>query len=1004
MIGQSVPAPRYKAPVQASDPYYAAEQVYRTSSNAKKPNYESPAVSDYDPGEDETGFGETGTRADRPFQPSMRRYDNRYTSKGVPQLHTENLSKVRAPVSAQYVESGGRRYASDPLSAVSPLSPTAQRRESRRRSSVQDKSPLQRLEITLDEKSKEEKRARVLEAEMAAQERLDKGRGTAVRPNGAIAAQRDPVVDQRPDPSRAPKPAAVETGGIKRSHAVREPPSWPNGHRYSASNDPSSRLPSRVVNDPTLVKPSHPSVQNSVPFRYNGGYRSTSDPYPSDSTTMQQTLKTGQSAPYQRRDPKFVPDATLAGPVAAATVATAGAAAGLSQHPPDSNVPASGVGRSGSRKLQKGPPPEHRFSGRWYSGNIPAAQEQAPQDRVSHNSGEQTAPTTSQQGQMYAQNAQNRTNYGPPYSVPSPPTAGVPPRKAVGINEHAPAVIPVPHQNDKATHRLSNLIHIGHRDDTRRYQVGPQPSQWDKIQTARLTDEDLDLTPAPVVRDTEEQATAWWEKSNSRRRRSSAPAVPPQPAVTYDGYFDQASGQTSFNPLLYLKCGPLLRFRGIYKQGRPGSDGVVREIWRGSLMIVTGDSRSDYSRGAPTLRLFKQPVNLLPPPPAQIDGTNGGQLAPEYVDPIAGQIKMSRIGKTLHVKPVELLDEHKDLSAIENDNGLFEERPTGSTSGNTYANQAPGARPNVTGALPIAEDGEKLGKVRELPGIRLWAERGVTFWKWNIEIPLGSTQQRIAYRINRGPIVGFWIPAQGEAMNMMFHSCNGFSLSVHPDDFSGPDPLWRDVLNTHQTRPFHVMIGGGDQVYMDACTVLTTHFREWTAHKNPHYKHNAPFTPEMQDELEDFYLARYSTWFSQGLFGMATSQIPMVNIWDDHDIIDGYGSYPHYTMSSPVFTGIGAVAFKYYMLFQHQSVPMETEAQEPSWLLGYDPGPYINQLSRSVFMSFGNGIQFLGLDCRTERSRDEILSRHTWDKVIDRCRAEIHVGETSHLIVLLGVV
>ena len=23
-------------------------------------------------------------------------------------------------------------------------------------------------------------------------------------------------------------------------------------------------------------------------------------------------------------------------------------------------------------------------------------------------------------------------------------------------------------------------------------------------------------------------------------------------------------------------------------------------------------------------------------------------------------------------------------------------------------------------------------------------------------------------------------------------------------------------------------------------------------------------------------------WFSQGLFGMANSQIPMINIWDDH--------------------------------------------------------------------------------------------------------------------------
>ena len=72
-------------------------------------------------------------------------------------------------------------------------------------------------------------------------------------------------------------------------------------------------------------------------------------------------------------------------------------------------------------------------------------------------------------------------------------------------------------------------------------------------------------------------------------------------------------------------------------------------------------------------------------------------------------------------------------------------------------------------------------------------------------------------------------------------------------------------------------------------------------------------------------------------------------------------------MSSPVFCGIGAVAFKYYMLFQHQSVPDEGPAEEPSWLMGADQGPYINELSRSVYVSLGKNMALLALDCRTER-------------------------------------
>ena len=72
-------------------------------------------------------------------------------------------------------------------------------------------------------------------------------------------------------------------------------------------------------------------------------------------------------------------------------------------------------------------------------------------------------------------------------------------------------------------------------------------------------------------------------------------------------------------------------------------------------------------------------------------------------------------------------------------------------------------------------------------------------------------------------------------------------------------------------------------------------------------------------------------------------------------------------MRSPVFCGLGTVAFKYYMLFQHQSVVDETSADEPSWLLGASRGPYINEFSRSLFMFLGKSVAFLGLDCRTER-------------------------------------
>ena len=54
-------------------------------------------------------------------------------------------------------------------------------------------------------------------------------------------------------------------------------------------------------------------------------------------------------------------------------------------------------------------------------------------------------------------------------------------------------------------------------------------------------------------------------------------------------------------------------------------------------------------------------------------------------------------------------------------------------------------------------------------------------------------------------------------------------------------------------------------------------------------------------------------------------------------------------------------------------------------------------------MFLGKNVAFLGLDCRTERMREEILSESSYNLAFDRCRREIVKGETKHLIVLLGV-
>ena len=129
-----------------------------------------------------------------------------------------------------------------------------------------------------------------------------------------------------------------------------------------------------------------------------------------------------------------------------------------------------------------------------------------------------------------------------------------------------------------------------------------------------------------------------------------------------------------FTPKLYVKCGPLLRYVGLRRDGvsqKTPKRGYIptakeeREVWRGTVMMVTADDRSSYNP-VPQLRLFVQSIELL------------------------------------------------------TGNGIRE--PTG--------------RRNSVSSLWRKKDGEKQQKFKDVVGTRLLHERGVTWWRFTIEIEL----------------------------------------------------------------------------------------------------------------------------------------------------------------------------------------------------------------------------------------------------------------------------
>lgn len=93
--------------------------------------------------------------------------------------------------------------------------------------------------------------------------------------------------------------------------------------------------------------------------------------------------------------------------------------------------------------------------------------------------------------------------------------------------------------------------------------------------------------------------------------------------------------------------------------------------------------------------------------------------------------------------------------------------------------------------------------------------------------------------------------------------------------------MWNDALAKHSEHPYHVMIGGGDQLYCDSL-LDEPEMKEWLSGTIPE-REKAICKPHWVQAIEKYYFNRYCTWFSQGTFGQALAAIPTVNMWDDHE-------------------------------------------------------------------------------------------------------------------------
>lgn len=218
----------------------------------------------------------------------------------------------------------------------------------------------------------------------------------------------------------------------------------------------------------------------------------------------------------------------------------------------------------------------------------------------------------------------------------------------------------------------------------------------------------------------------------------------------------------------------------------------------------------------------------------------------------------------------------------------------------------------------------------------------------------------------------FHVPEHGERPRVAFASCNGYSSGKEArQDLERAvegKGMWRKLVEDHEDSPIHLMVLGGDQIYTDE--LLKSNrlpaFTKWLESKLK-IRLKQKCTQKLRAEFESFFEETYLRQWSSEYSSKAMSEIPMVMMWDDHDILDGWGSFEKIG-GSPVMQTLFEVARKFFCLFQ-----LKGREQNASML-----DPTGHHLSWSV--QLGNYV-ILAMDNRSRRTTDQIMDEDQWSSI-----------------------
>ncbi|EGR50478.1 uncharacterized protein TRIREDRAFT_76564 [Trichoderma reesei QM6a] len=262
-----------------------------------------------------------------------------------------------------------------------------------------------------------------------------------------------------------------------------------------------------------------------------------------------------------------------------------------------------------------------------------------------------------------------------------------------------------------------------------------------------------------------------------------------------------------------------------------------------------------------------------------------------------------------------------------------------------------------------------------------------TFFKYDIDIEMGEVTDRWTYAVTShlGCTRYEFIVAGRHETGWRFiaHSGNDFAVSTSQNERSklgGVGFMWKDVLQKNvECGGFHVQLGLGDQIYGDRLWREVPLMKQWLAMSGRDNKRNTQWTARHEEDVSHAYFHYYTSHFDQPYLREAFAQIPHVLQIDDHDIFDGYGSYPDYMQSSAIFKNTGRIAMDMYLLFQHHTTV------EMMRNVSTDHDIFTITGTGWHFVKYlGPAVTVVGLDCRSERTQARVMAGPTYQGIFPK--------------------